>query len=118
MSATRILTAYRVIFVALLLIASTQALLARREGAHNIMPLAAAEIAGAAALLWRRTQLPGALVLLGVFGCAQVLAALEGQWPTRFLQYVASTLLIVALGRAIRVSPRPAADGARPAAPG
>ena len=113
MSATRILTAYRVIFVALLVIASTQALLAPHEGAHNIMPLAAAEIAGAAALLWRRTQLPGALVLLGVFGCAQVLAALEGQWPTRFVQYAASTLLIVALGRALSVGPalQPAAHG-------
>jgi hypothetical protein len=33
-----------------------------------------------------------------------VLSALAGQWPTRFLQYAASTLLIVALGRTIRAA--------------
>jgi hypothetical protein len=79
MSAARILTLYRAIFVALLSLASLQAL-----------------------LLWRPTQVVGACVLLGIFAVAQVLSALEGQWPTRFLQYAASTLLIVAMGRAIR----------------
>jgi hypothetical protein len=100
-SAARILTAYRTAFVALILAASVQALLAGHEGRHNIVPLAAAEIVGAAALLWRRTQLPGACVLLGVFAVAQVLAALQGHWPTQFLQYAASTIFIVALDRGI-----------------
>ena len=101
MSAARILAAYRAGFVALIWLASVQALLAGHEGRHNIVPLAAAEIVGAAALLWRRTQLPGACVLLGVFAVAQVLSALEGRWPTQFLQYAASTVFIVALSRAI-----------------
>jgi hypothetical protein len=109
MSAARILTLYRAIFVALLSLASLQALLVGREGGHNIVLLAGAEIAAALALLWRPTQVIGACVLLGIFAVAQVLSALAGQWPTQFLQYAASTLLIVAMGRTIR-SPR---EGAR-----
>jgi hypothetical protein len=101
LSAARILAAYRAGFVALIWLASIQALLAGHEGGHNIVPLAAAEIVGAAALLWRRTQLPGACVLLGVFAVAQVLSALQGRWPTQFLQYAASTVFIVAMDRAI-----------------
>jgi|SRR5580700_4897457 hypothetical protein len=104
MSAARILTLYRAIFVALLSLASLQALLVGREGGHNIGPLAGAEIAAALALLWRPTEVVGACVLLVIFAVAQVLAALAGQWPTRFLQYAASTLLIVALGRTIRAA--------------
>jgi len=103
-SAARILAAYRAGFVALIWLASVQALLAGHEGRHNIVPLATAEIVGAAALLWHRTQLPGACALLGVFAVAQVLSALEGRWPTHFLQYAASTILIVALDRSIRTS--------------
>jgi hypothetical protein len=101
MSAARILSIYRALFVALLVVASIQALLAGHEGGHNIVPLAAAEIAGAVALLWRRSRPAGACVLLGVFACAQVLSALGGRWPTQFLQYAASTVLIIAMGRAI-----------------
>jgi len=107
MSAARILAAYRAAFVALILAASVEALLARHEGGHNIVLLAAAEIVGAAALLSRRTQLPGACLLLGVFAVAQVLSALEGRWPTQFLQYAASTIFIVALDRAIGVRGAP-----------
>jgi hypothetical protein len=99
MSTASILTLYRAIFVALLSLASLQALLVGREGGHNIVLLAAAEIAAALALLWRPTQVIAACVLLGIFAVAQVLSALKGQWPTQFLQYAASTLLIVALGR-------------------
>lgn len=115
MSAARILTLYRAIFVALLSLASLQALLVGREGGHNIVLLAGAEIAAALALLWRPTQVVGACVLLGIFAVAQVLSALAGQWPTHFLQYAASTLLIVAMGRTIR-SPREGGRCARSAA--
>ena len=101
MSAARTLAAYRAGFVALMVAASVQALLAAHEGRHNIVPLAAAEIVGAVALLWRRTQLLGACVLLAVFAVAQVLSAREGRWPTQFLQYAASTVFIVALDRSI-----------------
>jgi Cu/Ag efflux pump CusA len=107
LSAAHVLAIYRATFVALILIASVQALFAGHEGGHNIAPLAATEIAAAAALLWRRTQVPGACLLLAVFALAQVLSALDGRGPTHFLQYAASTVLIVVMDRALRVAPHP-----------
>jgi len=100
-SAARILAAYRLVFVSVLSGAAVQALFLGQEGGHDIVWLAAAEIAGALALLWRPTQLAGAAVLLCVFAAAQVLSALAGRWPTQFLQYAASTLLIVAMSRSM-----------------
>ncbi len=52
-------------------------------------------------LMWRRTQWVGASVLLAVFAGAQVLSAVEGEYPTRFVQYAASALLIVLLERTL-----------------
>jgi hypothetical protein len=103
-SAARVLAGYRLIFAALIVIASLQTLLAAQPDSHAVMPLAAAEIAGALILLWRRTQWLGACLLLGVFAAAQVMSVLAGEWPTRFLQYALSTLLIVMLDRALAVS--------------
>jgi hypothetical protein len=90
-----------VIFAALIIVASVQTLLAALPDGHPVMLLAALEIAGALILMWRRAQWLGACVLLGVFAVAQVMSAMEGEWPTRFLQYAVSTLLIVALDRAL-----------------
>jgi hypothetical protein len=98
MSTVRIMAAYRLVFVSVLTWASVQAL-AGHEGGHDIVWLAAAEIAGAVALLWRPTRLAGAAVLLCVFAVAQLLSGLAGRWPTQFLQYAASTCLIVAMSR-------------------
>ena len=103
MSALRTLTVYRVIFSALLTVASVQTLLAAR-GDRAVMLLAGTEIAGALILCWRRAQWLGAGVLLLVFACAQVLSALQGEWPTRFLLYAASALLIVTMDRALAVT--------------
>ena len=97
MSAERILFAYRVIFCALIVVASIQTLAVRLP--HHAVLLAAVEIAAALMLLWRRTQWVGAAALLAVLAAAQVLSALQGEWPTRFVQYGASTLLIVLLDR-------------------
>ena len=99
MSPARLLVAYRLIFCGLIVIASAQTLIA--EQSHHVALLAAAEIAGALLLLWHRAQSAGAVVLLVVFAVAQVIAASEGEYPTRFLQYAASTLLIVTLDRAL-----------------
>jgi len=101
-SAERILRVYRACFVAVITLASVQAMFSGHEGGHSIVALAAAEIAGALALLWPRTQIAGACVLLAVFALAQVLSARAGHWPTQFLQYAASTVLIVVMGRALR----------------
>ena len=97
MSAARILAAYRAIFGTLIVVASIQTLVA--APAHHVALLAAVEIAGALMLMWRRTQWVGVAALLLVFAGAQVLSAIEGEYPTRFLQYAASTLLIVLLDR-------------------
>ena len=99
MSAGRILAAYRVIFSTLIVVASLQTLIAER--AHHVVLLAAAEIAGALLLMWRRAQRVGAAALLAVFACAQVISAVEGEYPTRFLQFAASTVLVVMLDRAL-----------------
>lgn len=102
MSPLRTLTAYRVIFSALLAVASVQTLIAAR-GDRAVILLAGTEIAGALMLCWHRTQWLGAGLLLIVFGCAQVFSALHGEWPTRFLLYAASALLIVTMHRALAV---------------
>jgi hypothetical protein len=102
MSAPQLLGLYRFTFSTLIAIASLQTLAAARED-HGVALLATAEIAGALSLCWRRMQWLGATLLLGVFACAQTMAALQGEWPTRFLLYAASALLIVMMdGRLIR----------------
>ena len=101
MSAARVLAGYRLIFGALIIVASVQTLLATQPDGHAVMLLAAVEIAGALMLLWRRSQWLGACLLLGVFAVAQVMSAVAGEWPTRFLQYAVSALLIVVLDRAL-----------------
>jgi hypothetical protein len=45
-------------------------------------------------------------LLLVVFACAQVISAAAGSYPTRFLQYAASSLLIVAMDRALATTRR------------
>src|SRR5262245_56998611 len=99
MSPARMLAVYRVIFSALIIVAGVQAL-ATHSYWHHVVPLATVEIAGALLLIWRGTQWFGACLLLGVFACAQVISAIEGAWPTHFLQYAASTILIVTMDRA------------------
>lgn len=96
MSAQRILMLYRLTFVALIIVASAQTM-ATESGHVHALVLATAEIAGAAALAWRRTQRAGAALLLLVFATAQIVSATLGLWPTHFLLYAASTLLIVLL---------------------
>jgi NADH:ubiquinone oxidoreductase subunit 6 (subunit J) len=96
-----VLAGYRVIFGILIIVASVQTLLATQPDGHAVMLLAGVEIAGALILMRRRTQWLGACLLLCVFAVAQVISAMAGEWPTRFLQYAASTLLIVALDRTL-----------------
>jgi hypothetical protein len=99
-SALRVLAAYRLVFSALIIVASVQTLLAA-HGDHALVLLAVSEIAGALMLCWRRTQWPGAGLLLSVFACAQLMSAMQGEWPTRFLLYAASAFLIVTMDRTL-----------------
>ena len=105
MSAPGLVTVYRLTFSALIVIASVQTLLAA-QGDHPVWLLAGSEIAGAVMLCWRRTQWLGLGLLLVVFGCAQVLSAMQGEWPTRFVQYAASALLIVTMDRTLAATAR------------
>jgi hypothetical protein len=99
-SARRALAAYRLIFSALIVVASLQTLLAAGSD-HAVVFLAVTEIAGALILGWRRTQWLGAALLLVVFASAQLMSAMHGEWPTRFTLYAASVLLIVTMDRAL-----------------
>ena len=110
MSAGRLLGAYRRLFCALILVASVQTL-ASGHAVPHVVPLATTEVLGALLLLARRTQWAGLALLLLVFAGAQLLAARAGDWPTRFLQYAASALLIVCMDRAL--SARASAPGIR-----
>lgn len=80
--------------------ASVQTLIVE-HGDGAVMVLAGSEIAGALMLCWRRVQWFGACLLLGVFTFAQVMSAMQGEWPTRFLLYAASALLIVTMDHAL-----------------
>lgn len=111
MSARGLLRAYRGTFCLLLVVASVQTL-ANEHAVSHIVPLAGAELLGALLLLARRLQSLGLTLLLLSFAGAQLLAGLEGAWPTRFAQYAASALLIVLLDRALAGADAAAADPA------
>lgn len=100
MSAGRLLGGYRLCFCGLIIVASVQTLVSEHAVPY-VVPLAATEILGGLLLVSRRTQWMGVALLLLVFAGAQLLAALAGSWPTRFLQYAASALLIVLMDRAL-----------------
>jgi len=109
LSARGLLGLYRATFSLLLIIASVQTLAAEPAASHA-GPLAATEILGALLLLARRTQTLALVLLLASFAGAQLLAARQGVWPTRFAHCAASVLLIVLLEGAL------AGTGARPRA--
>jgi hypothetical protein len=107
MNGARLLKAYRALYALLIILASVQTALAAYALPH-LLTLALVEIAGAALLCVRRTQRAGLVLLLLVFAGAQLLEALAGEWPTRYLQYALSALFIVLLDGALSV-PRAAA---------
>lgn len=103
MSAQRILALYRLVFAVLIATGSLQTVLAGHHA--GLTALGACELIAALALLWPRTRLPAAGVLLFIFALAQLHAALDHQWPTHLAQYAASTILIIALERTLERAP-------------
>ena len=101
MTPDRILQSYRLVFSALILIASLQTLLAVPRDPHHVV-VATVEIVGALLFMRRRTQAAGAVALLFTFLLAQGMAVAKGYWHTQYLQYVASTMLILLLTRSPR----------------
>ena len=85
----------------MIVIASARAFMLGHEGAHDIRPLVAAEIAGALMLGWRTTQLVGAGLLILIFAGAQIISVVQGSWQIHFLQYACSAICIVMLDRAL-----------------
>lgn len=96
MSTAFLLRSYRWVFVFLIVAGSLEAFGSHEHAANT---LAATEIAGALLLVWRKTQIVGAGLLLAVFAFAQILSATNGQWPIHFAQYAAATILIVLVDR-------------------
>lgn len=101
MTPTRLLLLYRRTFVALLVIASVQTLAGDGGASLPVAALASVEIGAALLLLWRRSQVAGMTLLLVVFAIAQTVTAMMGQLQTHFVQYAASTIVIVSLDRAL-----------------
>jgi|SRR5579871_1656972 len=106
MSTSRALLVFRTVFVAFIVFASARALLvvdAFANSAHiarpHLIALACVEILAAIALLWERTELAAAGVLLLVFGTAAVLDATAGDIPIRYAYYSATALFVVFLRR-------------------
>ena len=101
MTPARLLLLYRGTFVALLVIASVQTLAGEGRASLPVAALASVEIGAALLLLWQRSQVAGMILLLVVFAVAQTVTAMMGQLQTHFLQFAASTILIVSLDRAL-----------------
>lgn len=99
MTAGSLVQAYRIVFAALIAVASI-ATLASHE--HGVAFFAGVEIAGALLFVWRRIQIIGAILLLLVFASAEAVAIAQGQFQMHFLQYAAATLAIVLLDRRAR----------------
>jgi len=91
-----LLRIYRLVFAVLTIVASLQALLTQSHHAVLVAPL---EICGAFLFLWRRTQIAGAGLLLLVFALAGMIETIHGEFPAHLLQYGASTVFILLLGR-------------------
>ncbi len=96
MSAHGLLASYRLAFAAILLVASVLTIAGPE---HDAVALAAAEIAGIAFFVWRRSQHLGAAILLGVFAFAESVSISRGQLPTHFLQYAAAVIFVIAMDR-------------------
>jgi hypothetical protein len=102
MNAHRGLAIFRLVFVAFIVFASTEALLTAgpvASSAHlavsHVLVLASAEILAALSLLWRRTERAAAVALVLIFALAAVLDARAGDIPVRYAYYAATALFIV-----------------------
>jgi hypothetical protein len=106
MTPQRILLVYRWVFVTLIALASIQTIVSADGDSHALL-LASVEIAAALMLPWRRTAMAGLIGLLLVFAIAQILTAhAHAGFPTHYLQYAASAILIVTLGAALERNER------------
>jgi hypothetical protein len=99
MTPLRALAWYRAIYVACIVELSVETALHADSLSDHHFWLAAIEIGAALLLLFRRTQVPGLVLLLLVYALAGTVTALMGRVPAYLLLYAASALLIVRLDR-------------------
>jgi hypothetical protein len=101
LTVVRALALYRLSFCGLIIVASIVTLAS--DHADHAHLLAGPEIVGASLLLWRRSEIAGACILLLVFATAETFSALNGQWTTHFLHYAASVMFIVFVSRSLSI---------------
>lgn len=101
MTPMRLLLIYRWTFAGLIVIASVETLMTEGRASLPIAVLASVEIVAALLFVWRRSQVAGMIALLVAFAVAQAITMMMGQLQTHFLQYAASTVLVVSLDRAL-----------------
>ena len=112
MSSSRALLAFRLTFVSFIVFASARTIFeagAIASSAHlastHLIALASTETAAAVALLWRRTERVGAVLLVVVFVVGAILDTRAGDIPVRYVYYAATTLFIVFLSRGQNENP-------------
>jgi hypothetical protein len=106
MSLSRWTFAFRIIFVAFIVVASATTVVdAHDHGGHlgaGVEALGTAEIAAALLFLGRPTERVAFVALLAIFATALGLAILADEMPLRFVYYAATPAFILAVDRHIR----------------
>lgn len=104
MSTDRALAAFRIVFVAYIVLVSAEAVFAARViaprahlAAWHVIALGSSEIVSALLMLSRRTERVGMIALLFIFAIATILDTRAGDIPVRYAYYAATALFIVFL---------------------
>jgi hypothetical protein len=106
--------AYRALFVAFIVWASVQTIMAVAAGAahagmnpHFVFILAGCEILAAAAFMWRKIELWAAGALILIFAIASLHLALRGLLPAELIFYAGTVLFLLSLSRGAEAAARP-----------
>jgi hypothetical protein len=102
MASSKILSAYRATFVAIIIALSVQTMTYAKQFSDHHFWLAAIEIAACLLFLIRRTQIAGLALLLAVFSGAAIHDIVTGHIPFSLVLFGATAVTIVLLDRAIR----------------
>jgi hypothetical protein len=88
------LTWFRLLYVACIIGLSVQTAAGARGSADHHFWLAVVEILGALLLAWRRTQMAGLVVLLGVYAIATIITLHAGHLPLYLILYAGAAVAI------------------------
>jgi hypothetical protein len=90
---------YRVVYVACIVIMSVETMAHARNVTDHHFWLGGLEVIGALALLLRRTQLAGLVILLAVYAVVASHTVLTGGIPSAVVLFAASALVVVYVDR-------------------